>query len=180
MRRHELSDAEWSRIEPLLGSRSGPPPKRRARNFIKAVIWRVTTGQRRALPEKFGHWKSVYNCFHRWAKIGCWIGFATGWSASSTTLRLYRAAGTIRAMLPRLGTFRVSQRFSDAGMLHMRPALPRSSLALLKRRDHATPSLRRTPTLPFGVRHVGTEPKRARVPEPEDRQPPASSKAAVD
>ncbi|NOJ98877.1 transposase [Corallococcus coralloides] len=44
MRRHELSDAEWSRIKPLLGSRSGPPSKRRDRDFINAVIWRVKTG----------------------------------------------------------------------------------------------------------------------------------------
>ncbi|RKG82028.1 transposase [Corallococcus exercitus] len=39
-----MSDAEWSRIEPLLGSRSGPPSKRGERDFINAVIWRVKTG----------------------------------------------------------------------------------------------------------------------------------------
>ncbi|MBE4748532.1 transposase [Corallococcus sp. ZKHCc1 1396] len=38
-----MSDAEWSRIEPLLGPRSGPPSKRGDRDFINAVIWRVKT-----------------------------------------------------------------------------------------------------------------------------------------
>ncbi|RKG58518.1 IS5 family transposase [Corallococcus sp. CA054B] len=73
VRRHELSDAEWSRIKPLLGSRSGPPSKRGDRDFINAVIWRVKTGvQWRDLPERFGHWKTVYNRFHRWAQVGRW------------------------------------------------------------------------------------------------------------
>lgn len=73
MRRHELSDAEWSSIEPLLGSRSGPPSKRGDRDFINAVIWHVKTGvQWRDLPERFGHWKTVYNRCHRWAKTGRW------------------------------------------------------------------------------------------------------------
>ncbi|NNC19045.1 IS5 family transposase [Corallococcus exiguus] len=73
MRRHELSDAEWSRIEPLLGARSGPRSKRGDRDFINAVVWRVKTGvQWRDLPERFGHWKAVYNRFHRWAKTGRW------------------------------------------------------------------------------------------------------------
>ncbi|QQR43660.1 IS5 family transposase [Myxococcus xanthus] len=73
MRRHELSDAEWSSIEPLLGSRSGPPLKRGDRDFINVVIWRVKTGvQWRELPERLGHWKTVYNRFHRWAKTGRW------------------------------------------------------------------------------------------------------------
>ncbi|NOK01109.1 transposase [Myxococcus xanthus] len=76
MRRHELSDAEWSRIEPLLGSRSGPRSKRGDRDFINAVVWRVKTGvQWRDLPERFGHWKTVYNRFHRWTKTGRWEAF---------------------------------------------------------------------------------------------------------
>jgi transposase len=71
--RHELSDAEWSRIEPLLGTRSGPRSKRGDRDFINAVVWRVRTGvQWRDLPKRFGHWKTVYNRFHRWAKTGRW------------------------------------------------------------------------------------------------------------
>ena len=52
MRRHERSDADWGRIEPLLGSRSGPRSERGDRDFINAVVWRVKTGvQWRDLPD---------------------------------------------------------------------------------------------------------------------------------
>ncbi|WP_426754743.1 transposase [Myxococcus sp. Y35] len=71
MRRHELSDVEWGRIKPLLGSRSGQRSMRGDHDFINAVVWRVKTGgQWRNLPERLGHWKTVYNRFHRSTKTG--------------------------------------------------------------------------------------------------------------
>jgi transposase len=71
--RHELSDAEWKRIESLLPVRTGPLSKRGDRDFVNAVIWRVRTGVPwRDLPERFGSWKTVYNRFARWAKKGTW------------------------------------------------------------------------------------------------------------
>jgi transposase len=71
--RHELSDAEWKRIEGLLPVRPGPLSKRGDRDFVNAVIWRVRTGVPwRDLPERFGSWKTVYNRFARWAKKGTW------------------------------------------------------------------------------------------------------------
>ncbi|WP_368666512.1 transposase [Corallococcus sp. AB049A] len=46
------SDADWGRIEPLLGSRSGLRSKRGDRDFINAGVWRVKTGvQWRDLPD---------------------------------------------------------------------------------------------------------------------------------
>lgn len=73
MRRHELTDGDWARIEPLLGVRTGPRSKRGDRDFINAVVWKVKTGvQWRDLPERFGNWKTVYNRFHRWAHVGRW------------------------------------------------------------------------------------------------------------
>ncbi|MBU8900818.1 transposase [Corallococcus sp. M34] len=41
MRRHELSDAEWSCIEAVLSPRTGPRSKRGDRDCINAVMWRV-------------------------------------------------------------------------------------------------------------------------------------------
>jgi transposase len=71
--RHELSDADWKRLEPLLPVRPGPRSKRGDRDFVNAVIWRVRTGVPwRDLPERFGAWKTVYNRFDRWAKRGIW------------------------------------------------------------------------------------------------------------
>ena len=73
MHRHELSEAEWKRIEPLLPVRPGPRSKRGDRDFVNAVIWRVRTGVPwRDLPERFGAWQTVYNRFSRWAKRGVW------------------------------------------------------------------------------------------------------------
>lgn len=73
MRRHELSDAEWKRIEGILPVRTGPRSKRGDRDFVNAVIWRVRTGVPwRDLPERFGSWKTVYNRFDRWSKAGIW------------------------------------------------------------------------------------------------------------
>lgn len=73
MHRHELTDAEWKRIEAILRPRTGPRSKRGDRDFINAVVWRVKTGVPwRDLPERFGAWKTVYNRFIRWAKRGHW------------------------------------------------------------------------------------------------------------
>jgi len=73
VRRHELSDGEWKRIEGILPVRTGPRSKRGDRDFVNAVIWRVRTGVPwRDLPERFGSWKTVYNRFDRWSKAGIW------------------------------------------------------------------------------------------------------------
>jgi transposase len=71
--RHELTDEQWKRIEPLLPVRTGPLAKRGDRQFINAVVWRTKTGVSwRDLPERFGPWKSVYNRYKRWADTGLW------------------------------------------------------------------------------------------------------------
>ncbi len=73
MRRHELSDEEWKRVEALLRVGPGPRSKRGDREFVNAVVWRVRTGVPwRDLPERFGPWQSIYNRFSRWAKRGVW------------------------------------------------------------------------------------------------------------
>ena len=73
MHRHELTDAQWKQIEPLIPSRPGPPTKRSDRDFVNAVLWRVTTGAPwRDVPDRYGPWKTVYNRFARWAARGVW------------------------------------------------------------------------------------------------------------
>ena len=74
MRRHELTDAQWNKIEPLLprGGR-GQPSVRGDRNFINAVLWIAKTGAPwRDLPERFGSWKTLYNRFREWSKADKW------------------------------------------------------------------------------------------------------------
>jgi transposase len=76
MERHELSEAQWERLRPLL------PPHRRAgrgrpakdhRLIVNAILWRLATGAPwRDLPERYGSWRTVYSRFRRWQRAGVW------------------------------------------------------------------------------------------------------------
>lgn len=73
MHRHELSDKEWARIEPLLPAPRGRRSLKGERKFISAVYWLTRTGcPWRDLPRRYGNWKSVYNRFNNWSKRGVW------------------------------------------------------------------------------------------------------------
>jgi transposase len=75
MRRYELTDEEWSRIEHLLPGRPGDPGGHAEDNrlFVNAVIWIARSGAPwRDLPERFGLWNSVFQRFNRWSKSGVW------------------------------------------------------------------------------------------------------------
>ena len=73
--RHDLTDAEWALLEPLLPDRS---PQRGGRWMdhrlvIDAVLWRTRTGTPwRDLPPCYGNWKTIYNRHRRWAIDGVW------------------------------------------------------------------------------------------------------------
>ena len=75
MRRFELSDERWERVEGLLPGRRGSPGRCGDNNrlFVEAVLWIARTGAPwRDLPERFGDWNSVFQRFNRWAKKGVW------------------------------------------------------------------------------------------------------------
>ena len=75
MRRHEITDEHWHRIESLLPGKEGDPgvTARDNRLFINAVLWIGKTGAPwRDLPERFGNWNSVWRRFNRWAAKGVW------------------------------------------------------------------------------------------------------------
>jgi putative transposase len=75
MRRYELKDEEWERIEHLLPGRKGCAGGQAEDNrlFINAVIWIArTSAPWRALPKGFGEWNSVFQRFNRWSKSGRW------------------------------------------------------------------------------------------------------------
>jgi transposase len=58
MRRHEISDDHWNRIEALLPGRQGDPEIAAIDNymFLNSVLWIAKTGARwRDLPERFGN-----------------------------------------------------------------------------------------------------------------------------
>ncbi|WP_101786138.1 IS5 family transposase [Nonomuraea indica] len=70
MARGDLTDDEWSLIEPHLplGER-GPIPD--LRQQFNAVMWRFRTGSPwRDLPAEYGPWSTVYARFRLWATTG--------------------------------------------------------------------------------------------------------------
>ena len=75
VKRYELTDAQWQRIEALLPGKVGDPGRsgRNNRLFVNAVLWVLRSGARWSdLPERYGKWKSVHTRFSRWAKKGAW------------------------------------------------------------------------------------------------------------
>jgi len=74
MRRHELTDEQWTKLEPLIPSGRGQPSVRGNRNFVNAVVWIAKTGAPwRDLPARFGSWKTIYNRFREWAMTDRWL-----------------------------------------------------------------------------------------------------------
>ncbi|MFI6791950.1 IS5 family transposase [Nonomuraea sp. NPDC050383] len=56
VRRHELTDAAWERIAPLL-----------------PAMWKIRTGADwRDMPERYGPWQTIYQRFRRWSAEGTW------------------------------------------------------------------------------------------------------------
>ncbi|HML92979.1 IS5 family transposase [Methyloceanibacter sp.] len=75
VKRYELSDAQWRRIEHLLPGKPGDPGRRGRDNrlFVNGVLWVLRSGARWSdLPERYGKWKSVHKRFTRWAQAGVW------------------------------------------------------------------------------------------------------------
>lgn len=75
MRRHEVTDEQWTTIEPHLPGKKSDPGRTAQDNrlFINAVFWIARTGSPwRDLPERFGPWGTVYKRFSRWCKRGVW------------------------------------------------------------------------------------------------------------
>jgi transposase len=73
MRRHELTDEQFEKIEYLLPGRKGHVgvTAKDNRIFLNGVIWIFKTGAPwRDLPERYGHWKNAHRLFSRWSRSG--------------------------------------------------------------------------------------------------------------
>src|SRR3954454_24321451 len=75
MRRLDVTDAQWRRLEPLL-----PPEKPRTgrpnhdhRRVVSGMLWIHRTGAPwRDLPERYGPVGTVSSRFYRWCRAGVW------------------------------------------------------------------------------------------------------------
>ena len=73
VRRHELSDKEWSIIEPLLPRDTRGVARVDDRRVLNGILWRFRTGSPWAdIPERYGPHKTCYNRFTRWTRAGHW------------------------------------------------------------------------------------------------------------
>ena len=112
MRRHEIADEHWERIEGFRPGRAGDPgvTAKDNRLFVNAVLWIGKTGAPwRDLPERFGKSNSVWRRFDRWSAKGVWLRvFETlkdpdlEWLIlDSTVIRAHRhAAGAVKKGAP--------------------------------------------------------------------------------
>lgn len=70
-----LTEAQWTRIEPLLPSSDGQRgrPFRDHRQVIEGIVYRLRTGIAwRDLPESFGPWQTVWKRHRRFSADGTW------------------------------------------------------------------------------------------------------------
>jgi Transposase and inactivated derivatives len=75
--RHDLTDEEWARLEPVLPDQTPRRGGRWAdhRTVINGVFWRTRCGLPwRDVPPVYGTWKTVYNRHRRWSGDGTWVG----------------------------------------------------------------------------------------------------------
>lgn len=72
-RRYELTDGEWSIIEPLLPNKPRGVPRVDDRRVLNGILWRFRTGSPWAeIPDRYGPSTTCYNRFVRWRKAGVW------------------------------------------------------------------------------------------------------------
>lgn len=72
--RHELTEAEWARIAPLLPAQATAGTHYKDhRTVLNGMLFRHATGCAwRDLPERFGPWSTVASRFRRWTREGPW------------------------------------------------------------------------------------------------------------
>ena len=112
MRRHEITDRQWTAISPLLSGKrtdSGVTAQDN-RLFFNAVVWLLRTGCPWAdLPERFGKSDTVRKRFRRLAQNGVWQRLLAALQApeldwvmlDATVVRAHQhSAGQKKATLP--------------------------------------------------------------------------------
>ncbi len=68
--RYDLTDFEWSVIEPLLPNKPRGVPRVDDRRVLNGIFWVLRSGAPwRDLPERYGPYTTCYN---RWRKAGVW------------------------------------------------------------------------------------------------------------
>jgi transposase len=71
--RYDLTDFEWSVIEPVLPRGKPGPRRKNDRRVLNGIFWVLRAGAPwRDLPNRYGPYTTAYNRFNRWRKAGVW------------------------------------------------------------------------------------------------------------
>jgi len=71
--RYELTDLEWSIIQPVLPTKSRGVPRVNDSRVLNGIFWVLRSGAPwRDLPDCYGPYTTCYNRFNRWRKAGIW------------------------------------------------------------------------------------------------------------
>lgn len=119
-KRHELTDAAWAVLEPLLPQTSKGHPWKDHRQVINGILWVLATGTPwRDAPERYGPWQTLYDRFNRWRRDGTWDRILAAllaemhrrgqidwdlWCVDGTSIRALQAAAGARKKISGRGT----------------------------------------------------------------------------
>ena len=71
--RYELTDHEWTAIEPMLRNKPRGVARVNDRRVLNGIFWVLRSGAPwRDLPDSFGPYTTCYNRFVRWRRAGVW------------------------------------------------------------------------------------------------------------
>jgi transposase len=123
-RRYELTDGEWSILEPLLPNKPRGVPRVDDRRVLNGILWRFRTGSPWAeIPERYGPPTTCYNRFVRWRKAGVWDRLLSAVSAAfegeivmidSTCVRVHQHGATGKKGDPAIAAWDVPEAASRA------------------------------------------------------------------
>lgn len=96
---HEISDQDFEFIKSYL---TGWKPKIRLgkdedlRRFLNGGLWICRSGaQLREMPEKYGHWNTVYKRYADWGELGIWQGLLAQMAQADSDLEYVMVDSTI-------------------------------------------------------------------------------------
>lgn len=70
-KRYELSDEGWERLQPVLPVQKRGGRWNDHRAMLNGIFWVLNSGAPwRDVPERYGHWKTIYGRYRRWTREG--------------------------------------------------------------------------------------------------------------
>jgi len=126
-RRYELTDGEWSIIEPLLPNKPRGVPRVDDRRVLNGILWRFRTGSPWSeISERYGISTTCYNRFVRWRKAEVGVRLLAAVSVAfegeivmidSTCVRVHQHGATGKKGDPEIAAWNVPEAASRASSM---------------------------------------------------------------